>query len=185
MMLHPIKSRNNLIMWSCKITWQTKPLYFHYRRPMITKPGKMVTYLEGLLFIQLAIPFGPHDRLIPLYLHHHNAHSYQTWQGGDLLWGALTIKSCDPLITWPCEITWQTIPMISPLRQCLLITNLVGLWITLRGSHSYNHMNLITWSTEFTWQFEYSIFPLSLYGSLNLAGCWLRGDSLACKCLTH
>ena len=45
---------------------------------MVTRLGKMVTYLEGLLFIQLAVPFGPLDRLIPLYLHYHNAHSYQT-----------------------------------------------------------------------------------------------------------
>ena len=32
---------------------------------MVTKLGKMVTYLEGLLFKQLAVLFGPRDRLIP------------------------------------------------------------------------------------------------------------------------
>ena len=37
----------------------------------------------------------------------------------------LTMKSHEPLITWSCEITWQTKTAISPLSQCLWPPNLV------------------------------------------------------------
>ena len=143
--------------------------------PTVTKLGKMVTYLEELLFIQLAVLFGSRDRLTTLYRHYQNAHSYQTWQGGDLSWGALITKSCGAFITWYFEITWPTKPSIFPLKQCLSIANLVGSWITARGSHSYSHMNL---DDGITWQFENSLSPL------NLAGCWRRGEGPACKCLS-
>ena len=42
--------------------------------PTTTKPGRLVSYLEGLLPIKLPVPFG----------HCQNAHDHETWQGGDL-----------------------------------------------------------------------------------------------------
>ena len=129
--------------------------------PTVTKLGKMLTYLEELLFIQLAVLFGSRDRLTTLlYRHYQNVHSYQTWQGGDLSWGALITKSCGAFITWYFEITWPTKPSIFPLKQCLSITNLVGSWITARGSHSYSHMNLddgINWAHVTIWELSISI----------------------------
>ena len=70
-----------------------------------------------------------------LYLYNHNVYGHQTWQGGNLpyLEGLPLIKSLDPLITGPCKIIWQTIN-ISPLPEYLWPPNLVGWWLTLRGS---------------------------------------------------
>ena len=42
-----------------------------------------------------------------------NISGHQTWQGGSLPWRAPPIKSHDHLITWPCKITWQTMPKCS------------------------------------------------------------------------
>ena len=38
----------------------------------------------------------------------------------------LTIMSFITLITWSCEITWETKTIISPLAKCLWPPNLVG-----------------------------------------------------------
>ena len=46
----------------------------------------------------------------------------------------------DPLVTWSCEITWQTETVIYSLPHCLLPPNLPGWRLTLRGS---NHK--VTW----------------------------------------
>ena len=54
--------------------------------------------------------------------------------------GFLSIKSFDPLISWPSEITWQNknIKRISPMLQCLWPPNLVGWWFTSR-SYQYSY----------------------------------------------
>ena len=44
--------------------------------------------------------------------------------------GLLPINSHDPLITWPCEITWQTKTIISQLPQCQCPPNLTRWWLT-------------------------------------------------------
>ena len=53
-----IKSYKALIMWSCKVTWQTKIIISVTRVFMATKPGRMIASLDGLLPIML------HDPLI-------------------------------------------------------------------------------------------------------------------------
>ena len=50
------------------------------------------------------------------------------------------IKSHNTLITWSCEITRQTKIIISALIQCLWLSKVVGWWLTVRGSHSWEHM---------------------------------------------
>ena len=57
---------------------------------MVTKLGKMVTYLDGLLPTKLQKPLTRGlarslDKVKPLYLHCHSYYGYQTWQIGDLL----------------------------------------------------------------------------------------------------
>ena len=44
----PIESSDHLIMWPCKITWQTKNISTT-TVPMATKLGREVIYLKGLL----------------------------------------------------------------------------------------------------------------------------------------
>ena len=41
-----------------------------------------------------------------------------------------SIKSRESLITWSCEIMWQTETIISPQIQCLLTPNLLEWWLT-------------------------------------------------------
>ena len=46
--LLPIKSYDPLIIWSCKITWQTKITIFLLTRvPVATTPVRMATYFDG------------------------------------------------------------------------------------------------------------------------------------------
>ena len=49
------------------------------------------------------------------YSHWHDNCSHQTWQNSDLAWGGPPIKSDELFITRSCEVTWQTITIISPL----------------------------------------------------------------------
>ena len=92
-----IKSYDTLIMWSFAITWQTKIIISPPTTtvPMATKLGKMAVYLNGLL------PIKSYDPLImwsceitwpskALCLHYDSAYGHQTWQAGDLPWGAFT-----------------------------------------------------------------------------------------------
>ena len=53
-----IKSFKVLIMWSCKVTWQTKTIISLLRVFMATKLGRMIASLDGLL------PIMSHDPLI-------------------------------------------------------------------------------------------------------------------------
>ena len=105
---------------------------------MVTKPGRIVAYHEGLRPIKSHEPFIIWSYEItwktkiiitplPEWL------SYQTWRGVSSLWWPLPIKSKDPFITSPCKITWQTKTIMSPLLQCLWPPNLVGSWFTLGG----------------------------------------------------
>ena len=50
-MFLPIKSNNHIIMWFCKILWQTTNI-FTTAMPMATKLGRLVTYLGCLLPIK-------------------------------------------------------------------------------------------------------------------------------------
>ena len=49
--LLPIELLNPLVMWFCKITWQTKTITktSKTQKPVATKPGRIVIYLERLL----------------------------------------------------------------------------------------------------------------------------------------
>ena len=129
-------------------------------------------YFEGTIW---NLTFQP---LKVLYLHYQNAYGHHTWEDGDLPGGPSTHKSHDSLITWFCEVTWQTKniyttrvsmatkldkmityldeflsiksqncwimwsciitwptkDVVSPPPQCLWSPNVVGWWLTLKGS---------------------------------------------------
>ena len=56
--------------------------------------------------------------------------------------GLLSIKSCDPLIKWSCETTWQNIITISPLSKCLWLPDLARWWPSLMCSRLWTHITL-------------------------------------------
>ena len=66
--------------------------------------------------------------------------------------GFLPIKSLDPLIKWSCEITWQTISIITSILQCQWLPNFAGWWLNLRGSYRFSHLTLylfgLTWCPD-------------------------------------
>ena len=72
------------------------------------------------------------DKLKPLYLHYNNIYGHKARQDGySHLDSLLPIKLYDHIITWFCEITWQTKNIVSPLPQCLWSQKLAGWWLTL------------------------------------------------------
>ena len=56
--------------------------------------------------------------------------------------GFLPIKSHDPLITWPCKITWQAKTSTSLLSQCWWTLNLAIWLLVLKSSHRSSYSNL-------------------------------------------
>ena len=56
--------------------------------------------------------------------------------------GLQHIKPHNLLITWSCEIKWQTKTVTSPLTQCLGPSNLAGWWLALWGCYPKSHMTL-------------------------------------------
>ena len=124
--LLPIKSHYNMIMGSCKITQQTNtiisplpqclwPANFTGWRLTLRDSdpqSQMMLWSRGLA--------KPCDKLNPLDLQHHSAHSNLTSQDTNLPWGLLPIKSHNLLLTWSCKITWQTKTFTSP--------TVLGLW---------------------------------------------------------
>ena len=53
--------------------------------------------------------------------------------------------------------------IVSPPPQCLWPPDLASCWLTMRGPHPWNHVNLIPWSCSITWQFKSitTIVPLA------------------------
>ena len=84
-----MKSRDTLITWLWKVTWQTKITI------PPTKVWWMVTslrgfYLQGHMTLWSCGLARSCDKLKPLCLHYHIAFGHQTWQDGDLFWAAFT-----------------------------------------------------------------------------------------------
>ena len=63
----------------------------------------------------------------------HNTYGYQ---------GLLTHEISGPLITWSCEIIWQTKVIICLQPQCAWPLNFVGWGLKMKSSHSWSHMTL-------------------------------------------
>ena len=55
----------------------------------------------------------------------------------------LLLKLLDPLITWSCDITWQT-RNVSPLPQWLWPQNLARWWFTMRVFYPLSHMTILS-----------------------------------------
>ena len=102
-----------LVMWSCKLTQQTKTITS--AQPQWLWPPNL-----AIVWITKRVPHHkvawPYDQA--LYLHYHNAHGHRTCQDGDLNYVASTN------ITWPYNhVVLQddrpTKIFICPLPQCL------------------------------------------------------------------
>ena len=59
-----------------------------------------------------------------LYLHYRNVMATKLGRMKTYLDGLLSPKSYESLITWSCEMAWQTKATISPLSECLWPPNL-------------------------------------------------------------
>ena len=120
-LLPPIESHKPSMMWSCKITWQTRSIISPL--PQCLWPPNLVGWWLTLRFSytwsQKTLSTRAFkklcDKLKPLYLHYHNAYGYQIWQNSDLPWRIPTHKVIWYFVSWSCEITWQIKPIISPL----------------------------------------------------------------------
>ena len=108
----PTKSRDPLTTWSPEITWQTK--FIIYPPPQClwlpkwagwwpTWRGSYSEFHMTLWSRDLAKLCG---KLKALHLHNRSVCDHQTWQGGDLPWGAPT-NSCGSWVAWSWEITRQ------------------------------------------------------------------------------
>ena len=123
--LLPIKSYDTLIMWSSEIMWHIKTILSPILLSMVTKLGRMVSNLEGVLSMLL-------DLLVKWSME-------ITWQTKTVYTATMHIttkcargmtyyKGVPPInlhddIMWLREIMWQT-KNISPLQQCLWLQNL-------------------------------------------------------------
>ena len=77
----------------------------------------------------------------------------------------LSIMFFNLLVTWSCKIKSQTKTIISPLTRCLFPSNVVEMWLFVRGSRPWSH----TWRKLFDhldfrdpWQNKTIISPLPL-----------------------
>ena len=91
-----IKSHNVLIMWSCKVMWQTKIIISLL--PEWLWPPNLIEWWHTLRHLKKKS-----------YIH----------MNDNLTWWVTTYKLHQPLITWSCKITWKTKTIISPLQECL------------------------------------------------------------------
>ena len=88
-----------------------------------------------------------------LYLHYHNVYGHQTWQGGDLPWGALTHKATWPLgnnvvlqnhvMNWKQNISTARVPMATKLGR--MVTYLGGI-VSIKS-----RVSQVTWSCGIMW----------------------------------
>ena len=114
--LVPIKSYNSWVTCSYRITWQT----ILSAVSMAIKLDSMATYLT-LWSSGFARSY---DKLKPLYLHYHNAHGHQTWQGGGLPWGLPQLYIT--LWLYGLSRSYGKLKPLSPLPECLWPPNMVG-----------------------------------------------------------
>ena len=96
------KSHDALIIWSCKITGQSKTIISRLPQLLTTKLGRIMTYLKRLP------PGKLHDSLI-------------TWSW-KVTWQTKTIKSSLPQCLWPGSLTgsWSSLKDYYPYSHMTL-----------------------------------------------------------------
>ena len=88
------------------------------------------------------------------------------------------IKSCDSMISWSCEVTWQT-KNISTTRVAVA-TRLSRIATYIHGLRPIkSHDGLTIWSCKIPWQTKSIISPLpQCLWPPNLAGWWLANHKV-------
>ena len=140
--------------------------------PMATKYGRLVNFDGKLLPVMLLHLLVMQSweiiwqtktiiSLLPQYVWPQNV------ADGDCL---LPIKYNDHIITWFCQIMWQS-KNISPLPQCLWTQNLAA-WLILTDFYLVSHDFITTWSCEITWQTKIILYPLTQYPWLSILAEW-------------
>ena len=124
-------------------------LYIHYQSVngyQTWQDGNLSWWL-ALIKSHLPLIMWSCEIIISLYLHYHNICGHKSRQDGDLPWLSFTSKkSNDPIITWFCEITWQTKTINYPLTQCLWLSVLAQWGCPTRSvlSSSHHNVNLLS-----------------------------------------
>ena len=172
--LLPIMILYLLVTWFCEIKGQTKNIYPYSLWPPNLAGWWLIlsSFYPCYSTLWSRGPARLRDKLKLLYLHYHNAYSHLIHQLGRMVinpHGLLPLLLYH-LLTWSCEIKWQT-KTISSLPRCLWLPNLARVWLSIRKSHH----PWITWSYEITWQTKIIISPLlqNLWPQ-NIAGWWLN-----------
>ena len=86
----PLKSHDPLIVWSCKITDDLKPLYLHYHIAYGYQTWQGGSMQWGALTHKFTLSFnhvvlwGHLKKSDIVYFHLCKSSGHQTWEGGDL-----------------------------------------------------------------------------------------------------
>ena len=144
---------------------------------MTTKLGRIVTFFEGHLPIELLNPLITWSCRITWQTKRTMTMPMVTKFGLLVTYpkGLLSIKWEDPVITWSCKVTWENKTMISSLLESLCPSNLAVQRLNLRRSLPLSYM--VVKSRGFyriAWQIKAIISPLpQCQWLLNLTRCWL------------
>ena len=135
----PIMLVNPLVMWSYEITWQTENIISPLPRRIsppnlagvwltISGPTHKVTWLFNQVVLRDHVKKYNHyicTTPMPMAAKISRMVTY--------LERLVSMKLHDHIITWFCEITWQSKIIIYPLPQSLLLPNLEGWRQTMRS----------------------------------------------------
>ena len=182
------KSRGSWVTWSCEITWQTKSIVCSLQQclwaPILARWWLTLrgSYLWTHMDLQSHGLARSRDKLKPLYLYYQNGYSQETWQDGDISWGALTHKVIwlsdhvvlqDQVTSLKHHIFTAAVAMATKVGK--IVIYLEGLLATKL------HISRVTWSCKIMWQTRSIISPLQqCLWPTNLARWWLtlRGSNL-------
>ena len=151
-----INSLYPLIVWSCKVAWQTKIIISTTRVFMATKLDRIITYFDGLPLIYSTDPLITWSYQITWQTKNYQTFKVMTHHEEHPL-----EKLHNPSVKWFCEVTWHQILYISTCNRSLATKhgNLVALCEGISPINSHNPLNMC--SQEITYLIKNIKSPLS------------------------
>ena len=151
-----VKSHNALIMWSYKVTWQTKIIVSLL--PECLRPPNLAGWLVTLMgcYLLSHMTLWSHISTMTLFL------ATELGRMVTYLEGFLTIKSHNALVIWSYKVTWKTKIILKKIAYGYKL----GRMITYLDEFLpvKLHSSLITWSCKIMWQTKtvISLLPVSM-----------------------
>ena len=146
--LLPIKSHDPLIMWSCKIPWQTKiilsSLSYCLWPPNVTSHKLTWSFDYVVLW----------DRVTTENCYIFTTTAPMTTKLGKLVTfyeGILSTMLLHPLVTWSYKITWEAKTIISPLPRYLWPQNRDLPWLPFAHKFKWPY-HLVLWDHVANWR---------------------------------